>query len=67
VPVSDWVFHMSVAYGETLDATDWVSVASFVETLRPVAAACTVGEAEIVAFDRGREYSGGLVTLASKD
>ena len=67
VPASDWVFHLTVAYCETLEVTAWANVASFVETLRPSPAKSTVGEAEVVAFDDGREYSGGVVTLASKD
>jgi 2'-5' RNA ligase len=61
---TDWIFHMSVAYCSSLDASEWTKVMSFAETVKVPAAHCTVSEVEIAAFDEGREYSGGVIELS---
>ncbi len=62
--VDDWVFHMSVAYCSALSAADWAAVTSFSESLTVPSVDCVVREAEVVAFDEGREYSGGVFPLS---
>jgi hypothetical protein len=61
--VEEWIFHLSVAYCSLLSATDWSAVASFGENLSIPAAACSIHEVEIAAFDEGQEYSGGRYPL----
>jgi len=67
VPAEQWIFHMSVAYCSGLTAEAWHDVRQFVETLRAPSATCVVGEAEVVAFDEGREYSGGVFSFDAAD
>lgn len=62
--VDDWIFHMSVAYCSTLSAADWTTMTSFSEKLTAPSVSCLVQEAEVVAFDEGREYSGGVFPLS---
>jgi len=63
VPPTDWIFHMSVAYCSSLSGPAWSAVTRFVETLAVPTAQCVVGDVEIVAFDNGQEYSGGVFEL----
>jgi 2'-5' RNA ligase len=63
VPADQWIFHMSVAYCSGLSAPAWHAFTQFVETLPVQSAKGVVGEAEVVAFDEGREYSGGMFSL----
>jgi hypothetical protein len=63
---ADWIFHMSVAYCSTLSASAWADVTHFIETLHTPPAQCIVGEVEVVAFDDGQEYSGGVLELAAR-
>lgn len=62
--VDDWVFHMSVAYCSTLSVADWATMTSFSESLTVPSVSCVAHEAELVAFDEGREYSGGIFPLS---
>jgi ribosomal protein S18 acetylase RimI-like enzyme/2'-5' RNA ligase len=63
-PVENWVFHMSLAYCAELDAARWKEVERFVGTLQPCSASCVQDTVELVAFDAGTEYSGGVFSLA---
>jgi hypothetical protein len=63
VPAEQWIFHMSAAYCSGLSAPAWHEVTRLLETVRVPSATCVVGEAEVVAFDDGREYSGGVFSL----
>jgi 2'-5' RNA ligase len=63
VPARDWIFHMSVAYCSGLTPPIWNELAQFVQTLEVDPVHCFVDEAEVVAFDDGREYSGGVYAL----
>ena len=65
VPAADWIFHMSVAYCSSLSSPAWAAVTQFVDGLSVQAARCDVGEVEIVAFDNGQEYSGGIFELSA--
>lgn len=65
VAVEDWTFHMSVAYCSSLSAAAWNEVTSFVAALDVQAGQCVVDEVEVVAFDDGREYSGGVYVLSA--
>jgi len=66
VPVDRWIFHMSVAYCSELSTPDWHELTSSLETLRVLPVHCTVEEAEVVAFDEGREYSGGTYSFPAQ-
>ncbi len=63
VPADQWIFHMSVAYCAGLSPSAWFELTRFVETFQVPPAMCVVAEAEVVAFDEGREYSGGVFSL----
>lgn len=63
VPADQWIFHMSVAYCSGLSASTWHELTQLVESVQLPSARCVVGEAEVVAFDDGREYSGGVFSL----
>lgn len=65
VQAADWIFHMSVAYCSSLSGPAWAAVTQFVDGLSVQAAQCVVGEVEIVAFDNGQEYSGGIFELSA--
>jgi 2'-5' RNA ligase len=65
VPPADWIFHMSVAYCSSLDSSSWAALAQFVKDVSVQAAQCVVAEVEIVAFDKGQEYSGGTFELSA--
>jgi len=65
VPVVDWTFHMSVGYCASLDSADWDAVTRSAATMAVPSAHCTVGEAEVAAFDDGREFSGGVYRLGA--
>ena len=58
----DWIFHVSVAYCSRLSGPAWNELVTFEQTEAP-SAFCTVNEVEVVAFDDGREYSGGVYAL----
>jgi len=63
ISVDKWIFHMSLAYCPSLNATEWDSTARFVEgqpVLNPSSIQDTV---EIAAYDDGKEYSGGVYPL----
>ena len=66
MPVDRWIFHMSVAYCSELSLSDWHELASAVETLHVPPMQCTVEATEVVAFDDGREYSGGTYRLGAQ-
>jgi hypothetical protein len=63
VPVEEWVFHLSIGYCHALAQGDWQEVMEFLNTLTMPHVDCTVAEAEVVAFDSGTEYSGGVFSL----
>jgi hypothetical protein len=63
VAPDDWVFHMSLAYCAKLAPEEWDHVTQFVPSLHAAAARGVVGQAEVVALDDGREYSGGVYSL----
>ena len=65
VPASEWIFHMSLAYCSSLGSAAWAALTHFIDDLSLQAAQCVVGDAEIVAFDEGQEYSGGIVALSA--
>jgi 2'-5' RNA ligase len=65
VPASEWIFHMSLAYCSSLSSAEWAAVTHVVDGLSVQAAQCVVSEAEIVAFDDGQEYSGGVFALSA--
>jgi 2'-5' RNA ligase len=60
IPVEAWTFHMSVAYGAALRTSEWEEVAAFAQTIDVAREQCRGDDAEIVAFEGGREYSGGV-------
>jgi 2'-5' RNA ligase len=62
-PPEQWVFHMSLAYCSKFTAAEWGGVAQFLEKLDVPPASSAPESTEIVAFDEGREYSGGVHTL----
>jgi 2'-5' RNA ligase len=62
-PVERWTFHMSVAYCSQLSESAWRGMTEFTQTLSVPAAAADVSSAEVVAFDQGREYCGGVYQL----
>ena len=63
VPVEKWRFHMSVAYCSDFGEAAWQEVIQLAETLRAPTVHDDVGVVEVVAFDDGREYSGGVYAL----
>jgi 2'-5' RNA ligase len=65
IPVDEWTFHMSVAYGAGLSAAEWDEVASCVAAMDVARVECAADAAEIVAFDDGREYCGGICLLGT--
>lgn len=64
IPAEQWVFHMSLAYCSKLSAAQWGELTQFLETVHVPSASCVQETVEIVAFDDGREYSGGIHSLA---
>jgi 2'-5' RNA ligase len=63
VPPDQWIFHMSVAYCSGVSAATWSELTQFLESVRVSSTQSVVGDAEVVAFDDGREYSGGAFSL----
>jgi hypothetical protein len=63
VSPADWVFHMSVAYCSSLTPLQWADVTHRLRQIRVTTGNCVCSEAEIVCFDDGREYSGGVIPL----
>jgi hypothetical protein len=61
-----WIFHMSVVYGARLDTPAWDDLAGFSRELSLSPAHHVAGEAEIVMFDRGLEYSGGVYPFGAR-
>ena len=61
-----WIFHMSVVYGARLDTPAWDDLAAFSRELSLSPAHHVAGEAEIVMFDRGLEYSGGVYPFGAR-
>ena len=41
----------------------WQELTRFIETMKVPSLPCVVDRAEVVAFDNGREYSGGTFSL----
>jgi 2'-5' RNA ligase len=66
VPVEKWTFHMSVAYCSRLSEAAWQELAHFAEAVPVPAVHDNVSVAEVVAFDEGREHSGGVFALGAK-
>jgi 2'-5' RNA ligase len=64
IPAEQWVFHMSLAYCSRLGDADWSALARFIETMDVPPASCVQETVEVVAFDDGKEYSGGIHTLS---
>jgi 2'-5' RNA ligase len=60
VAPADWIFHMSLAYCAKLSAAEWDDVTGWLPTLPVPAAHGVVTQAEVVALDQSREYSGGV-------
>lgn len=65
MPVEQWTFHMSVAYCSRLDALTWRDVTQFAEALQVASIHDDLNTAEVVAFDEGREYSGGVYAFGA--
>jgi 2'-5' RNA ligase len=65
-PAEEWVFHMSLAYCSNLRVAEWRELVQFIETLQIPNVSCVQETAEIVAFDGGREYSGGIHPLSGE-
>jgi 2'-5' RNA ligase len=65
VPVDQWRFHMSVAYCSELSESQWQEVVGLVETWKAPTLHEIANTVEVVAFDRGEEYSGGSFELAA--
>ena len=63
VSADQWNFHMSLAYCSGLNASSWQELTRSIESVEIPWMHCLVREAEIVAFDGGREYSGGAFSL----
>ena len=66
MPVDKWRFHMSVAYCSKLEAGAWREITQLAETYPVAAAHDEVTAAEVVAFDEGREYSGGAYSFEAR-
>jgi len=63
ISVDEWIFHMSLAYCPSLNATEWDLMARFVEG-QPILDRSSIQDTvEIAAFDGGKEYSGGIYPL----
>jgi 2'-5' RNA ligase len=65
MPVEKWTFHISVAYCSQLEATAWQEITQLAEMFQVPAVHDDVSVAEVVAFDEGREYSGGMYALGT--
>jgi 2'-5' RNA ligase len=65
IPPEDWIFHLSLAYCASLSAQAWARVTRVVGALPAADARGVVHEAEVVAFDEGREHSGGVFPLSA--
>lgn len=65
VPPEAWIFHLSLAYCANLSAQAWEQVTRVVCALPAADARGLVHEAEVVAFDDGREHSGGVFPLSA--
>lgn len=63
IPVDNWAFHMSLAYCRQLDDVGWQGVAEFSKTLSVPRAREVVDCVEVVAYDQGKEYTGGTFQL----
>jgi 2'-5' RNA ligase len=60
IPPEHWTFHLSVAYCRRLGPDDWRATVEFFEELAVPEAEAVGSSLELVAFDDGREYSGGI-------
>ena len=56
---------MSIVYCSRLEASAWQEVTQFAEALRVPAVHEDVSAAEIVGFDGGPEYSGGIYAFGA--
>ena len=65
-PAEEWVFHISLAYCSKLSVAEWRELVQFIETLQIPNVSCVQKTVEIVAFDGGREYSGGIHSLSGE-
>jgi 2'-5' RNA ligase len=59
----NWTYHISVAYCSRLSGQAWSDLTQFCQGLEVPSPYCVVNEVEVVAFDEGREYSGGVYSL----
>jgi 2'-5' RNA ligase len=66
IPAEEWVFHMSLAYCAKLNATEWSEVGRFMKALQVPNASCVQQTVEVVGFDGGAEYSGGVRSLSGR-
>ncbi len=55
IPVEDWVFHLSLAYGDWLEATAWDALDAWARRIPVERVMGTCLEAELLAFDGGPE------------
>jgi 2'-5' RNA ligase len=62
-PATDWIFHMSVAYCSALSVPIWNELTELIQGVEVASTSCVVAAAEVVAFDEGQEYSGGVYPL----
>ncbi|MFF2371964.1 2'-5' RNA ligase family protein [Agromyces sp. NPDC058110] len=53
LPLDEWVFHMSLAYGSAVPSREWLEVASGLADLAVERPAVVVGELEFVWYDGG--------------
>jgi len=66
IPPAGWIFHMSLAYFAGLSVPVWNELTEFIQDLELPLTHCMVTEAEVVAFDEGRECSGGVYPLQTE-
>ena len=59
-----WVFHISLAYCGDLASSVWSDLQATIPSLKLPRVSCIVAQAELVAFDDGREVSGGSYALS---
>ena len=64
--VEDWIFHMSAAYCDAMVEGEWERATQVGRDLAVPSVSCVVHHVEIVAYDRGRERSGGALPLGGR-
>jgi 2'-5' RNA ligase len=63
VPAEQWIFHVSLLYGASLDEATWRRLGAVGGSLEPPQGRDVAVAAEVVAFDQACEHSGGVYTL----